>query len=146
MPNWAKLLLGLIAAYVIYDVGVGWQWNKTGRCFLPAQPAPSPTGRFEAELLVCGQSAESLNVTVSLKTIGDRGKGSWGVDVFSANTPIDAATFARMPGDHTASVSGHIQMAWLDGSQFEISFPAGTRSRGYDSYNGISVSYKKRPQ
>jgi len=145
MPNWAKLLLGLTAAYVVYVVVAWLAWTESGRCFSPGPAVVSPTHLYDVELHVCGRSPKALEVTVWTGAIGDGGNVSPRSKAFSAKTPTDQATFAQLPGGNHSRVPGDIQVTWLDGSHLEVSFPAGTRwARGDDSADGVSVSYRER--
>lgn len=104
-----------------------------------ASHSASPTGRLEADVSTCGNSADSLETTVWF------GDAKTKARALHASMPVDHSLFDRGAPELTSTFAREFQLTWVDESHLEISLPPGiTWKRDEDSFRGVSVSYEAR--
>jgi hypothetical protein len=116
-----------------------WLGHPTALCTVyPVMSVPSPSGQFRAE--VKNEICESKNRYDTIV---------WLTDGVSVN--LGGKTWSALIAPSTQNVAGgsysplQLQLTWLNDSELEISFPAGTelRSRA-EARNGVEVNYRER--
>jgi hypothetical protein len=100
--------------------------------------APSKSGRFRAE--VKNEICESKNRFDTIVWLTDGipvnlGGNTWSAFIAPSTQNVATGSYAPL----------RLQLMWLDDSELEIAFPAGTQLRSRpETQNGVKVTYREQ--